>query len=186
MIYVGHSKFRWRPMTQVLRGIDPIRQQLGRIGLVGYGWDCPPGWANSMQLEQAYFVDAGTLRKLGIETLPPVRFEYVIDWMSKGRFNPVLLRPLFNKLRLVTPRLFETAAANTIPLFVFDTGHVCEIYGEQALDLVLPEDNPREKILDIVQRPKHYRDVVEGIRKHLSEKHSHVARLRRLIEIIES
>ena len=186
MIYVGHSKFRWRPMTQVLKGIDPVRQQLGRIGLVGYGWDYPPHWANSMQLEQAYFVDARTLRKLRVEALSPVRFEYVIDWMSKARFNPVLLRPLFGKLRLVTPRLFETVAANTIPLFVLDALHVSEIYGEEALDLVLSEDNPQEKIMDIVQNPKRYSDVVEGIRKHLTEKHSHVARLRRLIEIIES
>jgi hypothetical protein len=186
MIYVGHSKFRWRPMTQVLKGIEPVRQQLGRIGLVGYGWDYPPDWANSMQLEQAYFVDARTLRKLRIEALSPVRFEYVIDWMSKARFNPVLLRPLFGELRFVTPRLFETAAANTIPLFALDAPHVSEIYGEQALDLVLSEDNPQEKIMDIVQHAKRYSDVVEGIRNHLTEKHSHVARLRRLIEIIES
>ena len=98
----------------------------------------------------------------------------------------MLLRPLFGKLRLVTPRLFETVAANTIPLFVLDALHVSEIYGEEALDLVLSEDNPQEKIMDIVQNPKRYSDVVEGIRKHFTEKHSHVARLRRLIEIIES
>src|SRR5262249_24499203 len=37
MIYVGHSKFRWCPMSRVLRGIEPVRSRLGRIGLVGYG-----------------------------------------------------------------------------------------------------------------------------------------------------
>jgi len=186
MMYVGHSKFRWRPMMQVLKGVEAVREQLGRIGLVGYGWDSLPHWAKAMQLDKVYFSDAGQLQRLGVETLPPVRFEYVIDWMSKARFNPVLLRSLFSHLRMVTPRLFETVAANTIPLFVLDPLHVREIYGEQGLELALPEENPQEKILDIVHHPERYCDVVMGIRQHLTEKHSHVARLRRLIEIIQS
>jgi hypothetical protein len=186
MMYVGHSKFRWQPMSRVLKGVEAVREQLGRIGLVGYGWDAVPHWASSMQLEQAYFSDAAKLQKLAIETLPPVRFECVIDCMSKARFNPVLLRSLFAHLRIVTPRLFETVAARTIPLFVFDSAHVREIYGEQAVELVLPEENPHEKILDIVRRPERYHDVVMGMRRHLAENHSHVARLRRLIEIIQS
>lgn len=186
MIYIGHSKFRWCPMMRVLKGVEPIRQQLGRIGLVGYGWNSPPHWANSMQLEQAYFADASTLKRLGVEPLSPVRFQYVIDWMSKARFNPILLRSLFGQLRIVTPRLFETVAANTIPLLVLDPLHVQEIYGEQGLELVLPEEIPQEKILDIVHHPERYRDVVMGIRRRMAERHSHAARLRRLIEIIES
>ena len=156
------------------------------IGLVGYGWDSPPHWANSMQLEQAYFADAGKLKELGIEPLSPVRFQYVIDWMSKARFNPILQRSLFGRLRIVTPRLFETVAANTIPLFVLDPLHVQEIYGEQGLELVMPEEASQEKILDIVHHPERYSEVVMGVRRHLAEQHSHAARLRRLIEIIQS
>ena len=34
MVYVGHSKFRWRPMKQVLRGVEPIRERVGHR----------PGW----------------------------------------------------------------------------------------------------------------------------------------------
>lgn len=186
VLYVGHSKFRWSPMARVLRGIEPIRPQLRRIGLVGYGWDSPPHWANSMQLEQAYFADTGKLGAMGIEALPAVRFQYVIDWMSKARCNPVLLRSLFGDLRIVTPRLFETFAAGTIPLLVLDPRHVEEIYGAAGLELVLPEEAPQEKILDIVHHPERYRDVVTNIRGHLADKHSHAARLGRLIEIIES
>ena len=186
MLYVGHSKFRWSPMARVLAGIEPIRSQLGRLGLVGYGWDHPPQWANSMQLERAYFADTRQLDAMRIETLAPVRFEFVIDWMSKARFNPVLLRSVFGHLRIVTPRLFETVAADTIPLFVLEPNHAEEIYGEQGLELVLPEQAPHEKILDIVRHPEHYRDVVAAMRQHLAASHSHTARLRRLIEIIES
>jgi len=186
MVYVGHSKFRWCPMSRVLRGVEKVRSQIGRIGLVGYGWDAPPHWASSMEMEQAYFADTSTLAALGVEALPPVRFQYVLDWMSKGRFNPVLLRSLFGHLRIVTPRLFETAAADTIPLFVLEPRHVREIYGEAGLELTLPETAPEEKILDVVENPARYRDAVMEIRRHLAERHSHAARLRRLLEIVES
>src|SRR5262249_36614873 len=158
----------------------------GRIGLVGYGWDTPPHWATSMRLEEAYFADTARLKRLAVEPLPPVRFECVIEWMSKARFNPVLLRSLFRHLRIVTPRPFETIAADTIPLFVLDPGHVREIYGELGLELVLPRDAPEEKILDVVCHPKRYADIVTTLRRHVAAEHSHAARLRRLIEIIES
>ena len=186
MIYVGHCKFRWRPMHQVLQAIEPVRGQVGRIALVGVGWDSLPWWAAPMQLVDTYFSDAAYLKKLGVEVLPPVPFEQVIGWMSKGIFNPVISRPTFDHLRLVTPRLFETPAANTIPLFGLEKAHVQEIYGEQALELLLPDNNPHEKILDMVSRPEHYRGVIMGMRQHLTEKHSHAVRLQELIEIVES
>jgi hypothetical protein len=186
ILYVGHSKFRWGPISRVLDGIRPIRSQLGRIGLVGYGWDAPPHWANSMELEQAYSVDAAKLNALAIEPLAPVRFQYVIDWMSKARINPVLLRPVFGLLSIVTPRLFETIAADTIPLFVMDREYVQAIYGDAGLELVLPADASHEKILDMVGNPARYRDVVMAVRRQVAEHHSHAARLRRLIEIIEA
>ena len=186
MVYVGHSKFRWRAMQRVLRAIEPIRDRIGRMALVGHGWNSLPWWADKLNLKDAYASDAGYLKRLDIETLPSIRFEGVIDCMSGATFNPVLLRPAFQQLRFVTPRLFETPAANTIPLFVFDEAHVQEIYGEQALELVLPRDHPEEKVLDIVCRPDHYADVARGVRQHLAQKHSHAVRLRQLIDIIES
>jgi hypothetical protein len=185
MLYVGHSKCRWLPMERVLRAIEPVREEVGRIGLVGHGWDSPPWWATKMQIESIYYTDKTYLRKLGLEVLRAVPFEQVIDWMSKAVFNPVLLRPTFNHLRLVTPRLFETPAASTIPLFVLDEAHVQEIYGAEALKLWLPDENPQEKVVDLVRRPEYYADAVMGIRKHLAEKHSHTARLQELIGIIE-
>src|SRR5262249_11253588 len=108
MIYLGNSKFRWHPMHQVLKALEPIRNQLGLIGLVGYGLDSLPPWAVPMQLEHAYYTDSAYLRKLQAEVKSPVRFEHVIGWMSKAIFNPVISRPTFHYMRLVTPRFFET------------------------------------------------------------------------------
>jgi hypothetical protein len=185
MIYVGHSKFRWKPMQRVLQAIEPIREQVGRIGLIGYGWDSLPWWASPMQLEDTYFSDVAYLRRLGVEIIPPIPFKQVIHWMSKAIFNPILLRPTFSYLRLVNPRMFETLAANTIPLFGLDEAYVREIYGERAVELILAED-ASQKILEMVHRPERYTDIIMDIRKHLAKKHSHAARLQELIEIVES
>src|SRR5215813_3979208 len=120
MFYVGHNWFRWRPMKHVLATIEPIRDRLGRIGVQGHGWGTQPPWANPTIIEDAYYSDAGYLEKLNVEVMAPVLFGEVIQNMSKGVFTPIIYRPLFNHLKLVTCRTFETPAANTIPLFGMD------------------------------------------------------------------
>jgi hypothetical protein len=186
MLYVGHSKFRWAPMERVLRAIEPVRDRVGRLGVVGHGWDALPAWAGPMHMEDAYYTDVPYMKRLGVEFLPPVPFEQVVAWMSKATLNPVISRPTFNHMRLVTPRFFETPAASTIPLFGLDDAYVAEIYGEAALELVLPAERPEDRILDLVRRPDHYAGIIQGIRRHLAQKHSQAARLRELVEIIES
>jgi len=186
MIYVGHSKFRWWPMYRVLRAIEPIRDHVGRIGLIGHGWDALPAWATPMGIEDYYYTDKAYLRKLGVEFVQPIPFDQVIPWMSRALFNPVIYRPVFSRLQLVTCRTFETPAASTMPLFGLDEEYVLEIFGEQAVELVLPEDHPEEKIADIVRRPDDYADIVMSIRRHLAERHSYMARLQQLMEILQS
>jgi hypothetical protein len=50
IVYVGHSKFRWHGMSQVLRAVAPVRSEVGRIGLFGYGWDRQPDWAEGLNM----------------------------------------------------------------------------------------------------------------------------------------
>src|SRR5262245_63940823 len=69
MMYVGNNWFRWRAMRRVLRAIEPIQTQVGRVGIVGNGWDSPAPWANSTLPEDAYATDAAYLRGLGVELL---------------------------------------------------------------------------------------------------------------------
>ncbi len=186
MFYVGHNWFRWRPMHQMLKVVESIRDQVGRIGMVGHGWASPPPWANPTIIEDAYYSDPDYLRRLNIEVMPPILFGQVIESMGKGIFHPVVYRPLFNHLQLVTCRTFETFAASTIPLFGLDEAYVHEIYGERALELVLGSERPHEKILDILSQPEHYAEIVMEIRRHLAERHSYAVRLQELIDIVES
>jgi hypothetical protein len=118
--------------------------------------------------------------------MPPVPYPQVTSTMNKGVFNPVVYRPLFELLGMVTCRTFETPAAGTIPLFVLDPEYVCEVYGERAVELVLGGRRPSDKIADVLSRPGHYADIVAQIRKDFGRRHSPEARLAELIEIIEA
>jgi len=60
-----------------------VRPQLGRVALVGHGWDALPlGRADAApkMLLQRHRLS----RKLDVECCHPSRFETVIDWMSKA------------------------------------------------------------------------------------------------------
>jgi hypothetical protein len=185
MCYVGNNWFRWRPLFRVLRALEPIRTAVGRIGIVGHGWDSPAPWAGGDIAKDAWFTDPAYLRKLGVEVLPPVPFDQVVPMMGRGVFSPVVYRPLFDHLRLVTCRTFETPAAGTIPLFAQTPEYAAEIYGVEAVALTLPSEAPEEKIEDLLRRPRHYAAVVEGVRRRLAEQHSYAARLRTLVDILE-
>ncbi len=182
--YVGHSKFRWHGMSQVLRAAEPIRDKIGRIGLFGYGWDALPEWAKTLKMEDVYQVDYDLMKRLHVEAIPPVPFSKVIASMSRGIMNPVVYRPLFEHLGMVTCRTYETPAAGTIPVFVLDREYVKSVFGEAALELVLPSDRPEDKIADVLARPEHYAEIVRAIRADFRVNHSPEARLRQLIEII--
>jgi hypothetical protein len=185
MFYVGNNWFRWRALTRVLEAIRPVRDHIGRIGLAGYGWEEPARWIEPRLREVACYTDPAYLKQFQIEFAGPVPVSEVVGSMGNGIFCPVLLRPVFNHLRLVNPRLFETPAANTIPVFGIDPAYVQEIYGDEAVELVLPEIDPEAKVLDIVKRPKHYAGIVKRMRGRLSEKHSYEVRLRELIDIVK-
>jgi hypothetical protein len=183
MVYVGNNWFRWLPMERLLRALEPIRERLSRICLVGHGWDSTAWWSQSNLREDAYRTDPEYLRKLRVEVAPPTSFAEAIEWMSCAVFNPVIYRPLFNRLQMVTCRTFETPAAATIPLFEQDEEYVRAVYGARAVELMLGR-NLRDKILDVLERPDYYAATVTEVRKHLAAKHSYRLRLEELLEII--
>ena len=183
MIYVGHTKFRWRGMSQVLRAIERVRDRVGRVALVGEGWGKPLDW---MQWDDGkHYVDRDYLTRIGVEALPAVPYQQVTDTINKGVFNPVVYRPLFEQLGMVTCRTFETPAAGTIPLFLLDRTYVTEIFGECAMELVLDDEHAHEKIVDVLERPEHYAEIVMGIREDFGQRHTPEARLRELVSFIE-
>lgn len=184
MIYVGHTKHRWFGMVQVLKAIEKVRDRVGRVGLVGEGWAFSPDYMLWDDIKANYFVDREYMKKIRVEMLPAVPVAAVTETINKGVFNPVIYRPLFDYLGMVTCRTFETPAAGTIPLFLLDRDYVREIYGEAALQLMLEGDSMHEKVLDILQHPGKYAEIVMGIRRDFAVRHSPEARLRQLLQYI--
>lgn len=184
MIYVGHTKFRWRGMSKVLGAIESVRDRVGRVALVGEGWSKPEDWMEWGQHRANHFVDREYLKRIRVETMPAVHYEEVTRTINKGVFNPVVYRPLFEHLGMVTCRTFEPPAAGTIPLFLLDRDYVQEIFGEQALELVLGGAHDSEKIVDVLERPEHYADIVMGIREEFRQRHTPKARLQELLGFI--
>lgn len=184
MVYVGSNWFRWRALKRVLDDVEPVRDAVGKMMVVGHGWEEMPWWVEQPLRDDAYFTDPEYLRALGVELRQAVPIEDVVSTMSLGTLNPVLVRPTFNHFQIVNPRLFETVAANTIPLFNLDADYVAEIFGPDAVELVLGEDGS-EQIVDILERPSHYAEIVREMRRHLAEHHSFTARVQDLVGICE-
>lgn len=184
MIYVGNNWFRWKGLHRILRSIEPIREKVGRAAVVGQDWASMPWWVPSPLREQAYFTDPEYLKRIRVEVREPIPVEQVIPTMGSAVFNPVLRRPTFDHLGLLTCRTFETPAANTIPLFAQDAEHVRTVYGERASELALRDgDAASDQILDVMCRPEAYARLVHDIRRHLAEKHSFTVRLQELVRL---
>jgi hypothetical protein len=183
MVYVGNNWFRWPSLRRVLDSVEPIRARVGPIAIVGNGWDRPAPWAKPVLPAEAYYSDVAHLRRLNIQVVPPVRFDNVIGWMSRGVFSPVIYRPLFDHLQLVTCRTFETPAANTIPLLCQEPQFVVDVFGPAGLELTVPPRCPEHKVLDLFERRAHYLDVVRELRDVLSRRYSYAARIKELVEI---
>jgi glycosyltransferase involved in cell wall biosynthesis len=172
-------------MSKVLRALEPVRDRIGRVTLVGEGWGAPTKWDQWLEVRDDYYVDRDYLERLRVEAMPPVPYAQVLQAMSRAVFNPVVYRPLFEHLGLVTCRTFETPAAGTIPLFVLDPDYVREIYGAPGVELVLEGERPHEKVLDLLARPHHYAEIVIGIRERFRRLHSPEARMREMLAFIE-
>lgn len=185
MTYLGHTKFRWRGMSKVLRALEPVRDRIGRVRLVGDGWGEPVKWEQWLEVRDDFYVDRDYLKRLHVETVPAIPYAQVLAAMSQAVFNPVVYRPLFEHLRFVTCRTFETPAAGTIPLFVLAPDYVREVYGAPAVELVLGDETPHEQVLDVLARPEHYAEIVIGIREKFRRLHSPEARMRELLSFIE-
>jgi hypothetical protein len=96
---------------------------------------------------------------------------------------PVLHRPLFRHLGLVTVRTFETFYADALPVLMLPRDLVAAIYGESALKLV-PGESLAEHLITAMERPEDHWDAVLQTRSHLARHHSFAQRLSELDALV--
>ena len=185
IMHVAHNWWRWRDVSErLLPAMERVRGDLGKISFVGLWWDQPPAWAADIGQQEAFCVDPGRFRDLQIEVRPAVPYREVIATMSTARVNIMTQRPLFRRLGLVTSKYFELFAADTIPLVLLEPAHAELIYGPAGREVALSDDIGG-KLIDALEHPKKYRDVVHAIRQHLTAHHSYKRRLQELIVTLD-
>jgi hypothetical protein len=178
MVYVGNNWQRWTQMRDLLQKIEPVRQNVGPICLIGWAWDYRPDWAAELGVA-GIDTDPAMLERMGVELRGSVSFDQVIGLASQARFCPVIQRPLFNHLGFVTNRTFETFCSDTIPLLMLPGQMIESIYGPAARALAVGE-NVACHIQDIIRRPEVYWDAVLKTRAYLADRHSFKRRFQEL------
>jgi hypothetical protein len=184
MMYVGNNWQRWSQMELVLKAIEPIQDAFGPICLTGWDWARRPEWPVQLGLHGAYDHEA-LLERMAIQTADAIPFDQVTDRLSQARFSPVIHRPLFNHLGLVTNRTFATFHADTIPLLLVSRETLAAIYGPDAEPLA-PDADITAWFKDVMSRPEQYWEVVAKTRDHLARNHSYKRRVQELLAILES
>lgn len=179
ILHVAHNWWRWRDVSsRLLPALHQIRPRLDGVCFVGSWWDAPPAVVDP-NLKLAFQVEAESFPQFRIQIRPPVPFTDVIRTMSEGRINIMTQRPLFRCLRLLTSKYFEIFCADTIPLLMIDPDLAESVYGPAGRELALHECIA-EKLLDAIERPRRYREIVEAVRCHLTRHHSYHNRLQEL------
>jgi hypothetical protein len=184
MVYVGNNWQRWSQMRSLLQKIEPIKQSIGPICLIGWAWDYRPEWAAELGI-RGIDSDPAMLQRMGVEVRGNIAFDQVIGMVSQGRFCPVIHRPLFNHLGIATNRTFETFCSDTIPLLMLQNQMIESIYGPAARLLAVGED-VASHIQDVMRRPDVYWDAVLKTRTYLADRHSFQRRFQELSVFLEN
>jgi hypothetical protein len=185
ILCVGHNWWRWHLFsTALLPAIEQIRGEIGEVCFVGSWWDAVPAWAVELGLSAAFGTDADWLRRIGIQVKPAVPYTEVVSLMSTGRVNIMTQRPLFSHLKILTSKYFEIFTADTIPLIMLDPDHLESVYGSAGRDLAL-HGAIGDKLLDVLRRPREYRQISAEVRHHLAAHHSYHNRVRELIAALQ-
>jgi hypothetical protein len=186
ILCVGHNWWRWRQVsTELLPAIEQVRPHLGEICFMGAWWDAVPAGADELNLGAAFGTDPDWLGRLRIQVRPAVPYTDVIRAMSTGRINIMTQRPLFRRLRILTSKFFEIFVADTVPLVMLDPDHAESVYGPAGRELALYRQ-VGDRLLDVLARPRRYREVVEEVRRHLAAHHSYRNRVLELMAALRA
>jgi hypothetical protein len=185
ILHVGHNWWRWKELaTELLPAFEQIRDEVGEIAFAGLWWDGVPWWCRGTPREDAFRLDSAKFRELRIRLEPAVPFNEVIRTMSTARVNILTQRPVLRHFRHLTLKYFEVFCAETIPLLMLTPDHAEAVYGPAGRELSMT-GRVAEKLLDALRHPDRYREVVEGVRRHLLAHHSYDRRLRELLAVLQ-
>jgi hypothetical protein len=170
VVYVGSNWQRWTQVRRFLEEYREVAKTVGQVCLTGWDWSERPAWAASNSIS-GVDTDPELLADLRVEVRMGIRFDRVVPLLAQGGFAPVIHRPLFNALGLVTNRTFETFHGDTVPVLMLPEALVEQIYGPAALRLVPREGLARHLIACLDDSVGTWQAVL-ATRAHLAIHHS--------------
>lgn len=179
VVYVGNNWYRWAEIMWLFGSLSRIRGRLGRLAIFGQYW----GGIPLENYETETFSDPNFFRMNGIETFGPVPFDKVEETMEKGFLSPIFARPILRHLKLVTPRMFETFAAATVPLLPENVIYALPLYDSGAKFLVLGSC-PSKTVQEALSNYGEYSRVANDVRESLQINHNYEVRLRELVALV--
>jgi hypothetical protein len=184
LAFVGNNWCRWHDMSWLSKGLAPVRSELGRIAVFGSWWDGSlPNAEVRPEVLKFLYSDPNFLNAHGVETYPAVPYADVEQTMGRSRLHPVFVRPALNALGLVTPRMFETFMADTVPVLPPYFKHALTLYGKEVEPLYLGY-RPGEIVLDILSHYSDYVGLARDIAAKLVKEHSYDRRLEELLGFV--
>jgi hypothetical protein len=177
-MYIGSNWQRWGQVRRLLEQLGGAGAEVGPACLTGWDWGARPEWAVKTGI-LGIDTDADFLASLGVEIRNGIRFDEVVRLLGKARFAPIIHRPLFRQLGIVTNRTFETFYADTLPMLLLPQDFVSAVYGPAALALV-PGDDVAAFMADALEHPEPYWEAVLETRASLARNHSYAQRFKEL------
>jgi hypothetical protein len=179
--YVGNNWYRWNTLKRFLDSLAPERHRFGRIAVCGMRW----GGGSENGFENDTASDLAFLASQGVDVFDSVPFGSVVDAMSRSQISPIFVRPMISAQRLITPRMFETLCAETIPVFLAEDRYIGRLFGSGAGSLCLGKA-PTASLLKILAAPEHYRALARRIRQRLAKKYRTDQVFERLVRFIST
>jgi len=179
--YVGSNWFRADALLEVMSAARQAFGASGRLRVCGTYWD-----GRTMRgFESATSVDTECLRRLDVEVRPPVPFGTVISFMGDALLTPVLVRPVLGALQFLTPRMLETLAAETLPVYREEDRYLRELYLDDDGDFSL-EKGSEEFFARVSRDRRRLSKTAREIHARLSQRLSYPVLVRELRDIFTS
>lgn len=175
--YVGANWWRFDALVAVVRAFRQVDPR-SRVEVCGRYWDGELRRGH----EAATTADSELLDRLGVVVRPPVPFGTVVSSMSQAVVSPVLVRPVLSALGLVTPRVFETMSARTIPLFMRGDAAIANVTGRDGL-LCLGDD-AADDMARILGDVAAHQAIADDLRTDMYETYCYEAVFERLLECL--
>jgi hypothetical protein len=178
LMYLGSNWFRLERTIDFMKNLRNLRDLYPRVVLMGKNWlTVDQYWPEATGQNLDFFI------KNNIEVREFMsKFGEFTRIIGTSRFSPILIRPVLNKMKMVTPRMFETFASGTTPILPNSFDYAKHLYGKNADELIIG-NTPEEKLRDMAQRESHYHLIASSIKGHLKANHSFEKRVDELLKI---